>query len=490
MTPDASPSEKPLNVPEVAPWAPPDDYRFETELLASAPRPIPREVRSGSFCANRRRWRRFLLGMAVALLVLVCLPFVQNMSWYVLPLQYLHWGAGIAFFCWFIVGIVHLVDAGRVRYLTHGIALVGRIAAISSAPTGLESLTQNLPSNETPGASDAPDASEGTFVGPWTSVVVESFDPKFQRPQRTTIPLNEFLSTFEMGGMTLRARPGDWITLLAIPPGIQRSIRPYGLLGLHPDANLFSHKGRPWQPRWRPWVWILGLCAGLLGIAGIFCLINFFGRYFAVGGNEDLLGWSAGIGALAGIVFMVFTWKRWESLRRETRLAVLIPPILGALGTVIVLNLLNFTLDRTTSLYQPVRVEKFWHTTHNFVVRTYDLEASPVPSGESRKYSAFATELGQLTGREFAVLELGQGAFGMHWIRRIHPLSIRPLLPLSIPDKDSVRLRSTAGRDFDALVTIETSDRQRISLPPEVEKALRETTINDAFFDRNSSLAR
>lgn len=490
MSLDANSSQKPHPVEESTPWAPPADYRIEAELLAPTPRPVPREVRSGGFCANRRRWRRFLLGLTVTLVVLSSLPFVRNMSWYVLPLQYLLWGAGIAFFCWFIVAIVHLFDAGRVRYLTHGVPLVGRFAAISSPPGLEEALAPKPPVNDTPEVPDAPRVSSRTFVGPWTSVVVEYFDPKFQRPQRTTVPLNEFLTTFEMGGITLRASPGDWITLLAFPPGIQRSIRPYGLLGLHPDANLFSHHGLPWQPRWRPWIWIVGLCGGLLGLSGLFCLINFFGRYFAVGGKETLMGWSAGLGALAGIVLMIFTWKRWESLRRETRFAVLIPPILGAIGTVIVLNFLNFTFDRSTPLYQPVRIEKFWHTTHNFVVRTYDLEASPVPSGESRKYSAFATELGPLTGREFAVLELGQGAFGMHWIRRIHPLSIRPMLPLSIPDKDSVRLRTAAGREFDALVTIEPSDGQRVSLPPEIEKALRETTVNDSFFVRNDAFAQ
>src|SRR5262245_56789369 len=87
---------------EAGPFSPPGDHAFEPELTGPPPRTVPPDCRQAPAAARFRRNGISCLLMGLACVVLSRAHFVQDLSYYLLPLQYLSYiGAGL-----FILGAV------------------------------------------------------------------------------------------------------------------------------------------------------------------------------------------------------------------------------------------------------------------------------------------------------------------------------------------------------------------------------------------------
>jgi hypothetical protein len=87
----------------------------------------------------------------------------------------------------------------------------------------------------------------------------------------------------------------------------------------------------------------------------------------------------------------------------------------------ILMSIVNATFDRSPAVYRPVQIENYWQTTHNGIIRTYEVEYTPFGAGKSEKHQAGIDDLAKLQDAETAGLEVHEGALGMEWISGIHP---------------------------------------------------------------------
>src|SRR5436190_5735684 len=75
----------------LGPFTPPAEFDHGNEFDPVPPRPIMRRLRTGSF--GRRKWSTvltlFVLGAGCV--IFAPIPFIQKLSWHILPLWYLDW---------------------------------------------------------------------------------------------------------------------------------------------------------------------------------------------------------------------------------------------------------------------------------------------------------------------------------------------------------------------------------------------------------------
>jgi hypothetical protein len=65
---------------------------------------------------------------------------------------------------------------------------------------------------------------------------------------------------------------------------------------------------------------------------------------------------------------------------------------------------------------------QLWQTTHEFVLRTYQLEYHHYPVGEREKKMVTVETLSSFEPDSLGVIDVGSGRLGMRWLRDFHPV--------------------------------------------------------------------
>jgi hypothetical protein len=97
---------------DVDSFAPPADFEYGSEFSAEPPRSLPDFVRRSRYVRARHATAWTLLTIGSVCWATKQLPFVQELSWYLLPLGYLNW---IALALLALAAFYRLREALRVR---------------------------------------------------------------------------------------------------------------------------------------------------------------------------------------------------------------------------------------------------------------------------------------------------------------------------------------------------------------------------------------
>ncbi len=124
--------------PVLGPYLPPQDFDHGEEFEPAVPRPIPGFLKVGSYARRSRGTMYSLFVLGLMCVVFWPIPFVQGLSFYILPLQYLHWiGLGLIAIAMFQF-LAGLVTSGRYKYVKEGTPFVGRVSSINHIACGTQ----------------------------------------------------------------------------------------------------------------------------------------------------------------------------------------------------------------------------------------------------------------------------------------------------------------------------------------------------------------
>jgi len=414
MPDEKSPGKKPETMGELAesfgPFSPPANFSFEPELEGNPPRPVPSELKKGSY---EKGWRQQLFtAVGVGLFLLACsrLGIVRNLSYYFLPLKYLNWaGLGVLVIT-FGAGLYHFLLPGTYKYISDGVPFVFRVLNVTNVIAGTREapLFQYLIS--------------GDYRHPETGKV------DFMKIQSK--PLG---SAGKMERYSLTVQPGDYVTGIYLPGNFPKSARLYGFMGLNPDTDYIRKDGKRIEPSLSPGKVI----AVLIGLVAIFILMimGFYAIEFRFPMEEDFGAFAIGFGAgavLFGMLSLVGTIFL-NKIKKTDKIKPVGPAILGAiLGGVFMIFLLplvNAGLDSSVPEYREVDVVEFWQETWNGIIRMYDIEYRDVITGETRKYPARVEHMQKFHTTKAGVIEIRKGFLGWPWIRQIHPVILAEIDP-------------------------------------------------------------
>lgn len=418
---DESLPEEPLETPENEPtetsedesttqpaaadlgkFDPPREFEHGDEFLPQPPRPIPKRLRSGSYATKQRGIAWTLIVVGTACVAFYPLPFVQKLSYYILPLGYLHWlGYGLLAIAAFVY-LKYLFAPQRFQYVKDGIPVVGRILSIGETMHG----TADMPMFR-------------------TAANVEYRDPDTGEMRQAQIESEDSWGVKEREKMELTVAPGDYVTLVGLPGNFHNSLKIYGMLGLDPQREFLLKSGRPM--RGLSSLAILTICIAVVGgfsllLMGLTTLFFFF----PTGGD-----WKVGIipGALGAVVGLGGGWllhraeeKSQKSNGSGLGCLMIGGVFVGIIGGILTLFILNATLDNSPAEYRPIEVVEFWETTHSGVFRNYEIEYRPFGAVKTDKVPATHEQMERFQN-EFGVIEIGDGRFGLPYVRGIHPLT-------------------------------------------------------------------
>lgn len=451
----------PVTEAELPPFEPPDDFDHGEAFASDPPRAIPPSARKSRFVAGRRTVVWTLLTLAAACWVTAPLPFVRTLSWYLLPLGYLDWcGLGLAVLAGFI-WLRNATTVGRLEYYKHGEALVGRVLA-----WGINA----------EGTNDAP---QGRFVAN-----VEFRHPETNQLETRLVADDDVFPLGEAAKRSCGVERGDYLTLVYLPRDFDKTLRIHGWQGIDPDRELMSKNGKQLKPM-SP---VAALLIVLAITAAFWCLLSFIyviGRYEPL----DVVWQPYAIGiALASIPFIILMQfgidrkaeTKWPMFARRFGLG-----LLGVFGGFMVgfptVGFLNGWLDKSPPQFEPIRVVQLWHTTWNFIVRNYELEYTPYLGGDAKKKTVSVETIDQFANDSLGVIDVGQGALGMRWIRGFHPIIWEALGANAEPVAGEVRMKF---KDDDEITRV----APRILYSEQDLKPLPEVMLTDARQRLNAQL--
>lgn len=412
--PAAGPNYKSLDdlARELGPFRPPNEFDHGDEFDPPVPRRIPRRLRKGSYASRQRATVATLLVVGIDCLFYSRLPFVSTLSFYVLPLAYLDYLGAFLILIAVVKAARYLFGPGLFRYVTHGIPINGRVLATEM------SLDQSNPQ----------------LYRYALSCLVEYPHPETNRLEYARCVTPDSWVSAKLPKISQTVTAGDYVTLVALPESIDTSIRLYGYLGLDPDREFVLKNNKPLTAVSAFSVLLIAsaVLAGLgLVFAGMHVVINSF--------PDDGAPWKFFAGVGSGIVAALVT--RWIVRRYRRRKAQSVSPvisqqslgpigtgILGAFAGGIVLCLLNSLPDRVPGTIEPVRIVNFWSTTHNFIIRTYEIEYQKLSDQNPVKKFATIQDIERLratgvdAGHGLAVIDHAHGYFGLRWTRGIYPI--------------------------------------------------------------------
>ena len=197
-------------------FEPPLDYPLEPVLHEPIPRPVPDFVYQSEAYRKQQWSERGMLLVAGLCLLAQFTPAVQAFSLYILPLAYIGWLGAVLVLVYFAMVAFRLRGDGQVRYLTHGIPVVGQVTDLVKKPTVV------INSSEVSFAYEA----TVTMVHPYSGAVVSE-----------TIT-SEDLPASQKGRYRTSLRVGDLVTVLHLPERADGPFQLYGFLGHDPDARL------------------------------------------------------------------------------------------------------------------------------------------------------------------------------------------------------------------------------------------------------------
>lgn len=377
------------------------------------PRPLPEYVRRSRYVRSRRSTVYTLAMLGAACCLTAPWPFVQMLSWYILPLGYLDWVG------WFLLALAvvslfrNLTSIGLLKYVRHGRVVIAKVQQVGVITGG----NKEYPT--------------GKFV-----TEVNFINPETGRPQTLSISTPDQYSWYLFSKMESGIAADDNVAAVYIPGHIEQA-QILGWLGIHPEIDLLRRKGRPLAAP-SP-LFVAGV---VLGIMGIFWLLLGFlftmGRYLPI--DDD--GMWVGVAAIAlgcvvfTAIFMFFAWRRQR--KSETKLAypyglpIMYGLICGFLTGFTGVMVLNGYFDSSPRQLQPVRIVQTWHQTIEFCLRTYELEFQPYPKGTAEKRTVTVETLSQFEPDSLAVIDVGGGLLGMRWVRNFYPITWNSI-PLDQP---------------------------------------------------------
>jgi hypothetical protein len=406
-------------------FSPPASYAFEPELQGPAPRPIPELLRQGPYAKRRRDGVRALLAFGAGALLLDAVPGVDVLALYLLPLAYLSWiGFGalaIAALSWLDFSL----RLGPFRYVRDGVPLVVRVVDLVKGPSRL---VNGQPTHYAYTA-------EVAFAHPLTAA------PSTARLRSDDFPAsgrNDYDTPF---------RIGDSVTAVYLTGRVEKSLRLYAFLGLHPEVRLRCRSagaGSPWR-----------IAAGALALLAIFVVafanVYAFGRYEPL--DLDFRQAAAPVGAGALLLGGAALYGMLRAHRREQRriaeqnlraaagearevaapfggtgvrgwlvrgLLVLGMPLLGGVTALCWAFLANAWLDDSQPRPQPARIHDMTMTTYDLIFRDYEL--SYVLDGGEEVHKLLSTP--QHSNRfedDRAVAWVRAGRFGWSWVETVMP---------------------------------------------------------------------
>ncbi|MCA8990009.1 MAG: hypothetical protein KDA78_20350, partial [Planctomycetaceae bacterium] len=352
------------------PFAPPEDFTHGPEFEPEPRRPIPRFLKRGSYSARRRNELLAIFVSAAYCLIMSHMSYIQELSFYVLPLGYLNYiGWGLAAIG-AMVYVVRLIDKGDFKYVREGIPVIGRILKVARVPNA-----------EVP----------NVFT---IQILAEYKDPESGNILELVLIPGDATSSIQMGKdgqpelqdqFEFAFAPGDYVTLVGMP-GDQflASLRIYGLLGLDPDREFALKNGRPKRgmPPYQVITIISAIVAAFALLMGVIYVVEF---YWPTGGNWL---WAAIPGGIAFAIGLVLGGI-WALNSKDVhgiidRLALAAGT--GMFVTLFVLEIVfltNALLDNSPSRFEPIRIVNFWQTTHNGIFRDYSIEYRPLRGGDS-----------------------------------------------------------------------------------------------------------
>lgn len=386
---------------------PPREFEHGDEFLPQPPRPIPKQLRSGSYAAKQRGIAWTLIVIGTACIAFHPLPFVKKLSYYVLPLGYLNWvGYGLLALAAFDY-LKYLFAPGRFQYVKEGIPIVGRILSIGETLHG----TADMPMFR-------------------TAANVEYRDPDTGEMRQAQIESEDSWGVKEREKIELTVGPGDYVTLVGLPGNFHNSLKIYGMLGLDPQREFLLKNGRPM--RGLSSFGILAICIAVVGGLSLLLMgLTTLFFYIPIGGD-----WKVGIipGALGAVIGLGGGWLLYRAEEKSQKVngtglgcLMSLGVIFGMIGGILTLFIVNAALDNSPAEYRPIEVVEFWQTTHNFIFREYEIKYREFGGAKTESIHATLEQMSRFpqptdNDKPFGVIEVGQGRFGLPFVRGIHPL--------------------------------------------------------------------
>lgn len=398
----------------LGPFNPPADFDHGDEFDAATPRPIPRRLRTGSF--GRRRWSTVLtlLVLGIGCVIFAPIPFIEKLSFHILPLAYLDWiGYGLIAIA-VLVGLTHRFSKDRYHYVTDGEPLVGRVLGVFT-PVRI--------------VIDEQTKAVTQFFRYLAAVEFE--DPETRKLERVAVLSDDEWDSKKQPRFDPGVDAGDYVTLVRLPGNGAEGVRLYGFLGLDPDRDFITRDGRPLSgvsPFTAVLISVLVLAALWFLILGIYVLECCMPQEWNWLTALPFLGGGVVLGA-AGLAWLVWFEQRKQQTLKTSGLvfAGIGGAFLGALAGAVTLGAVNSAFDHTSATFSPIRITQHWQTTHNFIIRTYEVEYQPLAGGKSEKHGASVDDLAKLGDAPLGALEIRQGALGLEWIGGVHPIAWQPI---------------------------------------------------------------
>lgn len=424
------PADPPEPTPEriaerLGPFAPPEDFDHGEEFTEPTPRSIHPKTREGSYMARKHATTRGILTVGIVLIAAWLTPPVTALSAYVLPLRYMHW-VGIAVTAYGYLRMLTMVPSGPpFNYLKNGRPVVGRVVNAGF----LRIVTGNV---------------DGIAQTADHVYVVAEFDEPGHGERRVEVFYNDndlpHLTGREAYSVPLQ--PGEYITLVQPKGFLVEAMQPYGFLGLDPDREHILKNGRPWRGTPLRTLASVGGVATFV-IAGLCAFGHLIGYSDFVDGNDPAIMWPTGIlvgvGVLVGLAGRVVYVRGLEGPAwRHTLSGGTLTTALAAAGAGVMTSFLtvipfNHFFDASDSRYEPFRVVNLWEETTNFLIRDYEIEYRLV-GGDVCKSPVSFPVIQSFPSEGFGLREIGDGALGAAYVRRLIPFLIVEL----VPDADGV----------------------------------------------------
>lgn len=389
--------ETDTTVVDLCPFDAPSDFDHGEEFEPPRPRPIPKYLRTGSHAKRQKGLIYSLIALGIMFIIFWPIPFVQGLSFYILPLKGLHWigfgliGIGVL---QFVLGIV---KSGRYAYVKQGEPIIGRVVDCQPVVTG----TQDAPAFQY--------VARVAYRHPVTDEFVVA-----------DIPELDHWAPGKEKQMSCTLKQGDYVTLVYHPGKEDKTLAVYGFLGLDPEREFILKNGQPLEGT-SPFTALM--ITFLISFIVLLVMAGFDVLMFScpTGGDWKLpVGLAVGGFLLSGLLGAGL-WKPTPDSSSPIASFIGIG-ILGAFAAPLLLFILNTRLDFAPAIFKPFQIVEFWETTHNFVIRDYELEYRDLESNETHKQHVRVSQLTPLYGAEYGVASIGSGRFGYTWIKGFHPI--------------------------------------------------------------------
>ncbi len=270
---------------------------------------------------------------------------------------------------------------------------------------------------------------------------VEFQDPETRQMQRLGVLSEEEWDTKGQLQYDPGVDAGDYVTLVRMPNAGPDQIRLYGFLGLDPDREYITRNGQPLGGV-SPFTAVLISLAVLIGlwflILGLYVLECCMPREWNWKTSLPFLGTGAALGAIAlGWLISREHGPQGGPKKSGISLAAFLGALLGAAGGAVSMGAINAAFDKSPPTYQPVVLTERVETTHNFMIRTYEVQYTQLNGGDSEKHGVSIDDYRKIekASSSFGVLETRAGALGLPWISHIHPM-IWLVYQDEFPDED------------------------------------------------------